>query len=301
MRQRGERGYREDWRERGRSFGGHRSGMGGRGDWEQRGQGQNRPYDEEYDELQNRGGDYGRDYGREWNEDDRERGGFDEQSLDEGRFQQYGHGTGRAGGGNREGRFGQRQSENQSYSTGRFGSEQGWYGGQSGYGDATGYGRQQGFGGQRGSQERFGRQGGGGQSSSRQFDQGGYGENRTGDRNFGGIFPQESHSGKGPQGYRRSDERIREDICDCLTDHPEIDPSNIEVKVENCSVTLSGTVDNRAAKRLAEDIAEGVGGVQDVRNEIRVQREQNKGEQTATAFGARHGNESESTRQKQGK
>lgn len=299
MRQRGERGYREDWRERGRSFGGHRPGIGGRGDWEQRDQWQNRPYDEDYDELQSRSsGEYGREYGREWNEGDRERGGFDDQSLDEGRFQQYGHGVGRAGVSSRDARFGQRQQDAQRYTPGRSGSEQGWYGGQSDYGDAS---RQEGTGGYRGSQERFRSSGrSSGQSyGGRPFDQGGYGENRTGDRHFGGIFPQDSHAGKGPQGYRRSDERIRDDVCDCLTDHPEIDPSNIDVKVENCTVTLSGTVDSRAAKRLAEDIAEGIGGVQDVRNELRVQREQNQGEQSSTAFGTRHGNES--TRQRQGK
>lgn len=37
-------------------------------------------------------------------------------------------------------------------------------------------------------------------------------------------------------------------------------------------MTLRGKIDDRHAKRLAEDIAEGVFGVRDVRNEIKVSR-----------------------------
>jgi osmotically-inducible protein OsmY len=81
------------------------------------------------------------------------------------------------------------------------------------------------------------------------------------------------HAGKGPKGYRRSDERITEEINDQLITHSEIDPSEIEVKVTQGEVTLTGTVDDRQAKRLAEDIAEHVAGVTEVQNQIRVQRE----------------------------
>lgn len=40
------------------------------------------------------------------------------------------------------------------------------------------------------------------------------------------------HAGRGPKGYQRSDERIREDVCDRLTEHPAIDASEIEVEVK---------------------------------------------------------------------
>jgi osmotically-inducible protein OsmY len=33
------------------------------------------------------------------------------------------------------------------------------------------------------------------------------------------------HSGRGPKGYRRSDERIREDVCDLLCEHGGVDAS----------------------------------------------------------------------------
>ncbi|MXQ14784.1 BON domain-containing protein [Microvirga makkahensis] len=81
------------------------------------------------------------------------------------------------------------------------------------------------------------------------------------------------HRGRGPKGYTRSDERIREDVSDRLTDDPYVDASEIEVSVSNCEVTLSGTVDSREAKRRAEDCAERVSGVTHVQNNLRVQQQ----------------------------
>ncbi len=79
-----------------------------------------------------------------------------------------------------------------------------------------------------------------------------------------------SYRGVGPKGYVRSDERIRELVCDDLMDDPWVDASGIEVTVENGEVTLSGTVDSRDSKRRAEDVAERAGGVKDVQNNLRV-------------------------------
>lgn len=79
------------------------------------------------------------------------------------------------------------------------------------------------------------------------------------------------HRGRGPRSYTRSDSRIEEDINDRLTDYPYIDASDIEVKVENGDVILSGNVDTRYEKRLAEDITEDITGVKNVENRIRVE------------------------------
>jgi osmotically-inducible protein OsmY len=76
--------------------------------------------------------------------------------------------------------------------------------------------------------------------------------------------------GRGPKGYRRSDERVREDVCDLMVQHPELDPSDIEVTVKDGEVTLEGTVSGRDAKRLAEDLADRVAGVHDVHNRLRL-------------------------------
>jgi hypothetical protein len=80
-------------------------------------------------------------------------------------------------------------------------------------------------------------------------------------------------TGKGPKNWTRSDERIREDVCECLTYHPHIDASEIDVVVKDGEVTLTGTVTERRTKRLAEDIVEDVRGVRDVHNQIRVLRQ----------------------------
>jgi len=79
--------------------------------------------------------------------------------------------------------------------------------------------------------------------------------------------------GRGPQGYRRSDDRIREDVCQCLTDDDHIDASNVEVRVEDREVILTGTVTSRMQKRHAEDLIERLPGVRDVINNIRVATE----------------------------
>jgi osmotically-inducible protein OsmY len=85
---------------------------------------------------------------------------------------------------------------------------------------------------------------------------------------------QEDYRGRGPKGYKRSDERIREDINDRLSDDPFIDASDLEVSVNNCEVTLSGHVYDRSAKRRAEDLVESISGVRNVENRIRVNREE---------------------------
>ena len=94
-----------------------------------------------------------------------------------------------------------------------------------------------------------------------------------------------SHSGRGPKGYIRSDERIREDVSDRLTDDWLVDAGNIEVAVANGEITLSGTVDSRQAKRRAEDCAESVSGVRNVQNNLRVQRPDERSPLTSSTTG----------------
>jgi hypothetical protein len=79
--------------------------------------------------------------------------------------------------------------------------------------------------------------------------------------------------GRGPKGYQRSDDRIREEICDRMTEDALLDASEIEIDVKHGDVTLAGTVTSRDQKRRAEDIAERIGGVRDVTNQLRVTRD----------------------------
>lgn len=96
-------------------------------------------------------------------------------------------------------------------------------------------------------------------------------------RERGGYWRQyEGHSqfaGRGPKDYRRSDDRVREEVCDCMTDDPMLDASEITVQVSDGVVALSGTVTSREQKRRAEDVAERISGVKDVTNQLRVVRE----------------------------
>jgi osmotically-inducible protein OsmY len=80
------------------------------------------------------------------------------------------------------------------------------------------------------------------------------------------------HSGRGPKGYQRSDERVREDVHDALTRDGDLDASQITVEVKDAEVTLEGSVSDRHAIRVAEDLSEDMPGVRDVHNRLRIPR-----------------------------
>jgi hypothetical protein len=80
------------------------------------------------------------------------------------------------------------------------------------------------------------------------------------------------YAGRGPKDYVRTDERIREDVCERLSWNDEVDATDITVRVAGGEVTLEGSVETRHMKRLAEDLAEDVLGVSDVHNTIRVRK-----------------------------
>jgi hypothetical protein len=82
------------------------------------------------------------------------------------------------------------------------------------------------------------------------------------------------HYGKGPKGYKRSDDRIRDEVCEMIARQGEIDATDVEIRVEQGTVVLSGTVAERREKRDLEMMVEHLHGVDDVRNEIRVRRPQ---------------------------
>ena len=176
-----------------------------------------------------------------------------------------------------------------------------WQGGSQGY---AGYGpsnpRPQGGGGYTQSQgQAYGQRGGADGGPPRGFQQGeqgytgqtgtGYGRTPGGDaypatgegredrswwektRDFlSGDERQSSHRGRGPKSYSRSDDRIRDDVNDRLTDDPFLDATDVEVTVAEGEVTLAGTVSSRADKRRAEDLADNVSGVKHLQNNLRV-------------------------------
>ena len=80
------------------------------------------------------------------------------------------------------------------------------------------------------------------------------------------------HRGKGPKGYQRSDDRIREDVSEALSQDGDIDASEIEVTIQGGVVTLSGTVPERGMKMAAEMMIDRIAGVIDIHNRVRVVR-----------------------------
>jgi osmotically-inducible protein OsmY len=81
------------------------------------------------------------------------------------------------------------------------------------------------------------------------------------------------HEHKGPKGWWRADDTIREDVCEALAYADELDASDIEVEVKDAEVWLNGTVKSRSQKRLAEYLTEHVRGVQDVHNRLTVRKD----------------------------
>jgi BON domain len=117
--------------------------------------------------------------------------------------------------------------------------------------------------------------------SREDYGRGGYGESeRGGDVSRGNEEDRGSRDaqrrrdqdfrGRGPKGYKRSDQRIQEDVNDRLADDPYVDASDIEVSVSGGEVNLTGTVEGHQSRRRAEDLAEQVSGVSYVQNGIRV-------------------------------
>ena len=78
---------------------------------------------------------------------------------------------------------------------------------------------------------------------------------------------------RGPKGYVRSDARLTEEVCERLHHALHLDVSDVSVEVRDGCVMLEGTVPLRSMKHEIEDIADGVMGVRDVDNRVRVQRD----------------------------
>ncbi|WP_354682514.1 BON domain-containing protein [Cupriavidus necator] len=74
----------------------------------------------------------------------------------------------------------------------------------------------------------------------------------------------------GPKGYQRSDERIREEICERLAHARHVDVRDVEVEVQGGVVRLSGNVQDRRQKYSIEEIADDVFGVREIHNAVRL-------------------------------
>lgn len=242
--------------------------------------------------------------GRPYYGSERNPGRYQNQSQNpyQGQYQNQPYGESRQGWrGERSGYYGQQRS--------RYGQDYGDYAGSSSYGrDASGR-----YGGERGDSYQSQYYGGGGAygmpgDSSGDYNRDAYGRHlgssygtasgyaEGGGRHLGGSLYAggggeytrhgESQRGRGPKNYTRSDERIREEISECLADDHAIDASDVEIEVKNGVVTLSGSVNARQLKLRAEDIADRCSGVKDVQNRLTVKSRDSSGSQSLVGQGA---------------
>jgi hypothetical protein len=230
----------DDWRRESSSDYGRQQG-----DW---GEGNIRDFDQT-----DWGRNYGQSYGQDWSQSYEPNRQYYGQNYDRDRYQGS--------------RFGREYEPQQRVSGEDWRTYSGGYGGgeRSRSIANSGQGRQGSFDRDRGwSESRFG---------SRDWDRSDredYGRGRD-DESLGDKVGK--FFGVGPKGWKRSDDRVRDDVSERLEQDPRIDASNIEIQVREAEVTLTGSVPDRWTKRLAEDVAENCRGVKDVHNQLRVQSE----------------------------
>jgi len=68
----------------------------------------------------------------------------------------------------------------------------------------------------------------------------------------------------------RPDQDIQQDILTALKDDPATEAYHVDVSVHDAVATLTGSVGSWAETQLAQETAEGVSGVKEVRNEIQI-------------------------------
>lgn len=189
-------------------------------------------------------------------------GGYEESERGYGQYARgggFGERASFSGYGDRGGRYGGTQYGGGEYGGSQYGSQGGGRSGGSQYG-----------GGQYGTPYR-GTYGLGGQGEMRGGGVGSMQGTWQEQRGRGDSQQRGRHFGKSPQGYTRSDDRIREEICDRLM-QGDVDPSEISVRVSGGEVTLEGRVEGRDEKYHVETLAESVLGVKDVDNRLKVSR-----------------------------
>jgi hypothetical protein len=230
-------------------------------------------------------GSYGQERGYRGGEGWRGEGGSYGGESWRGRREGYGAGYGEMsegwrGEGGGYGRMGEGWRGEGSYGRGgeSWRGERGYGGGswgEGGYRGESGYGRgSESWRGEGGYSSEGGYRGGqGAYQSGSTMTHGGYESDqydwRRGQDEDASWKYQGPESGRGPKSYQRPDDRICEEVCERMTRHGSLDASDIDVEVHGAEVVLKGEVPDRRQKRLAEDMADGVYGVKNVRNELR--------------------------------
>lgn len=81
-----------------------------------------------------------------------------------------------------------------------------------------------------------------------------------------------NYYGYGPKGYRRSDQKLKDEARLLLNQDPILDSSNINIEVFNNVIFLRGFVDSRKDKKRAEFLIEDIFGIEDIQNQLKIMR-----------------------------
>jgi hypothetical protein len=74
-------------------------------------------------------------------------------------------------------------------------------------------------------------------------------------------FQRETYRGQGPSNYRPTDARIRERLCELLTDHADIDASTFSLDVDCGIVKLEGSARDEAMRDRLLAVVQDTHGV----------------------------------------
>ena len=85
-------------------------------------------------------------------------------------------------------------------------------------------------------------------------------------------------SGLGPV-YNDAGDPTGQEVASRLTQHGQVDATNIEITIDNGEVLLGGTVNDEETKRLAQEALESIDGVSSVQNQLQVRSDQTGSEQ----------------------
>jgi len=86
-----------------------------------------------------------------------------------------------------------------------------------------------------------------------------------------GELPAGGRPARGPKGWRRADDRILDELAEAIA-RSGVDASEVELHVEGGVVRLTGTVAHREDRRMIEDLASDIDGVEEVEGRIRVRK-----------------------------
>jgi hypothetical protein len=84
-----------------------------------------------------------------------------------------------------------------------------------------------------------------------------------------------NHYGRGPKDWKLNDQQIKVKVSEILLHSHDVDPSEMEIEVEDAVVTLKGFISSLGMKRIAEDLVLSIPFVEDVFTQLKIKNTSN--------------------------